>query len=239
MTNTFSKEDFIQGLKKLCLCHNIVSISGESGTGKTTLALFMIGKSLTDQKPYHDSCIWIQAGEKFPLKRLLHMFQAQKEESEYIKQNIFVIPKENPIRTYGEQYSVIKNIINPSTILPPSLRYIIIDDISHHLRFQITQYKNFSDVSSLLNTFYDTLLMPLILFCKRNRISLILIHEITYVPSLSCTKPFFYKLYDRLKTIDIALSNIVKSSKKKIQIFYDGYKWEFLYIIEHTGITFC
>lgn len=235
--NTCSAVDFIQGIKKLCTHHNIISISGESGTGKTTLALFIIGNFLVDKKPYHDSCVWIQAGERFPFKRLSQLFQEQSEESQYIQQNIYVIPKKDPISSYKQQTSIIEKILTPSTVLPPNLRYIVIDNISHHLRFQLMQYTNISNVSSLLNRFYDTQLMPLLLFCKLEGIVLVLIHEVTYSPKDQCNRQFFYKLYHRIKTIDIELSNNYNTKKKKLRIFFSSSGLNFDYLINEKGIN--
>ncbi|MFX1595387.1 MAG: AAA family ATPase [Promethearchaeota archaeon] len=235
-TKTYSKEDFIKGLKKLCLHHNIISISGESGTGKTTLALFMVSNFLIDKRPYNDACVWIQAGERFPFRRLSQLFQDQKKELEYIIESIFVIP-EDPIFTYEQQGALIERILDSNTVLPPNLRYIVIDNISHHLRFQLMQYTNVSDISSLLNTFYDTQLIPLILFCIRKGIVLILIHEVTFSLKDQCNRPFFYKLYNRIKTIDIVLSNIFNTKEKNLQITFNSSKLSFTYFIDKKGIS--
>lgn len=228
--------NFIEGIKKLLSYHNIVSISGESATGKTTLALQLIGLFLTNEKPYSDSCIWIQASEHFSLKRLTQIFQEEREKIEYVQNNIYVIPHKNPVHTYEQQSSIIQKIRGPLAIVPPSLKYIVIDNISHHLRYKLTQYNNPKDISSLLNTFYETQLMPLILFCKRNDIVLMLIHEVTYSPKLERIRPFFYKLYDRISTIDIILSHIYNSEKKNIQISFNKTKWHFQYMLKHDGI---
>lgn len=230
--------NFFEGIRKLLLYHNIISISGESGTGKTTLALQLVGKLLTYEEPFTDSCIWIQASERFSLKRLTQIFQEQSKKLEYIQDNIYVIPQKKPIQTYEQQVSIIENVINPHTIAPPSLKYIVIDNISYHLRYKLTQYGNIKDISSLLNTFYETQLMPLILFCKKNRIILILIHEVTYSPKLQRIRPFFYKLYDRINTIDIFLSHIYNSEKRNLQILFKNIKWNFQFHLEQNGIRF-
>lgn len=229
-----SEYDFFKGITKLFTYHNIISISGESGTGKTTLALYLVGNCLKDG----EQCIWIQASESFPIKRLAHLFKMHPEKLNSLRENIFVIPKNHVIHAYEEQCTLLQDLLVETKILPPNLRFIVFDNISHHLRFIITQYSKISHISDILNKFYENFIMPLIIFCKRNNLVLIIIHEVTYVPSLSCIKPFFYKLYDRLKTIDIILNNILYENKKKIQILFNGSKWEFNYIIEPAGIVF-
>jgi len=185
-----------------------------------------------------EQCIWIQASELFPIKRLDHLFEKHLKKLDSLRENIFVIPKNHVIHTYQEQCTLFQNLLIETAILPPNLRFIVVDNISHHLRYAISQYNDICHSSKILNEFYENQMMPLMLFCKRNNLILILVHEITYVPSLSCSKPFFYKLYDRLKTIDIVLHNSFFGNKKKIQVSLDRGKWEFNYTIEQTGIAF-
>ncbi len=229
--------NFIEGIKKLLSYHNIVSISGESGIGKTTLAVQLAGTLLTYEHPFTDSCIWIQASEHFSRKRLTQIFQGQNKKLEYLKNNIYVIPQKKPIHSYEQQVSIIEKIINPLVITPPSLKYIVIDNISYHLRYKLTRCSNPKNISALLNMFYETQLLPLILFCKRNEMVLILIHEVTYSPKLQKIRPFFYKLYDRINTIDLFLSHIYNSEKRNLQISFNKKKWYFQFILEHKGIT--
>ncbi len=122
---------FLEGIKKLLSYSTILSISGESGTGKTSLALHLIGELLSKE----DSCIWVQASEKFPNTRLSQLFEGQKLQE--IKSKTYIIPKERPIQTYLEQTRIIQNLIHPDTILPPNIKIIVIDNISHHLRFEL------------------------------------------------------------------------------------------------------
>ena len=226
--------DLINGIRKLLSHNNIISISGESGTGKTTLSLYLVGNLLAYDKSFTDSCIWIQASEIFPKKRLTQIFECNLEKLKYIQNNIFVQPAQKPIKSFEEQKTIIETIINPSTILPPSLKYIVIDNISHHLRYKLQHTTNWI---SLLDRFYDEQLFPLILFCKREHIHLILIHEVTYSPKLDRTRPFFYKLYDRIDKIDIVLHKVFNSDKKTMEISHNHFHWTIQYIIEHKGIS--
>jgi hypothetical protein len=231
-----SEVDFLSEVKKLLNFHNIVSISGESGTGKTTLALQLIGSLLTHKQPYQDSCAWVQASELFSLKRLTQLFQSQEKKLDYIRDNIYIIPQKNLIRTYEEQTFLIQHILDLTIIMPPSIKYIIIDNISHHLRYKLSHYHSVKDISYLIDTFYENQLMPLILYCKRNEIILILIHEVTYSPKLERIKSFLHKLYDRINTIDLFLSHMYDSPKKNLQISFKNIKWNFQYTIKQNGI---
>jgi hypothetical protein len=228
--------NFFKGIRKLLAHHNLISISGESGTGKTTLALQLIGTLLTSKEPYSDSCIWIQASEQFSLKRLIQIFQENKKKLEYIQNSIYTTPQKSLIHTYEQQALIINQIIGPAA-LPPFVKYLVIDNISHHLRYKLTQYSSPKDISSLLNIFYETQLMPLILFCKIYEITLVLIHEMTYSPKLDKLKPFFYKLYDRIRTVDIILSNLYNSEGKNLKILFDNLERNFQYRLENRGIT--
>jgi RecA/RadA recombinase len=227
---------FFEEIRKLITHHNLISISGESGTGKTTFALQLIGTLLTSEEPYSDSCIWIQASESFSLKRLIQIFQENKEKLEYAQNSIYTTPQKSLIHTYEQQSLIFHQIVGNPAALPPFVKYIVIDNISNHLRYKLTQYSP-KDISLLLNSFYEEQLMPLILFCKRYKIALFLIHEVTYSPKLDRLKPFFYKLYDRIKTIDIKLSKVYNCEQKNLHIRFDNLEWKFQYKLEETGLT--
>ncbi|MFX1364521.1 MAG: AAA family ATPase [Promethearchaeota archaeon] len=225
--------DFITKIKKLISYNNIISISGKSGTGKTTLSLYLVGNLLTYCQNNIESCIWIQASEIFPKKRLSQLFTNTPEKLDYIKNNIYLSPGNKLILSLEEQKKIIHTIMKPSTVLPPSLRYIVVDNISHHLRYSL---QHNTDVYNLLNTFYDKQLLPFILFCKREDIQLILIHEVTYSPKSDRIRPFLYSLYDRIEKIDISLHNIFNSNKKKMEISFNKYHWDFQYKLESCGL---
>jgi len=231
-----SKTIFLKGLQRLFSFNNVVSISGESGTGKTNLVLHLIGDLLTYEK-CSGSCIWIQASEPFPSSRLIQIFEKYPDKLKYIQENIFILPKVQKISNYLEQDKIINHLIDDNTILPPDLKYIVIDNISHQLRFEVSNSANISNVVSSLDTFYEKQLYPLIVFCIRNNIILFLLHEVTYVPGLSEIRPFFYKLYDRLGTIDIILHNSKFNTKRKeMEILFNHSKKIFPYTIEQRGI---
>ena len=224
---------FIEGIEELCSSQNIISISGKSGTGKTTLALNLVDHFLGEE----DSCIWVQASELFPKKRLYQILENYPERSEIVNESIYVIPRNRVIHSYKEQVQEIEKIISPSADLPPNLSVIVIDNISHHLRFIVGQNREISEISRIMDEFYDTQIWPLILFCKRSNVILILIHEVTYVPGIAMTRPFFYKLYDRIKTIDIVLGDMINSTKKTLSLLVAKNEWKFTYSLDKTGIV--
>ena len=53
----------------------IISVSGESSTGKTTLALQLVASAISCESAGDDHCVWIQASEQFPKKRLRTFFK--------------------------------------------------------------------------------------------------------------------------------------------------------------------
>ncbi len=224
---------FIEGIEKLCSSRNIISISGKSGTGKTTLALNLVDHLIGEE----DSCIWVQASELFPKRRLYQMLENYPERLEYVNESIYVIPGDSVIHSYKDQAQIMEKIVSPTADLPPNLSVIVIDNISHHLRFVIGQNNNISEISRVMDEFYGTQIWPLLLFCKRNNIILILIHEVTFVPGIAMTRPFFYKLYDRIKTIDIVLSDMINSTKKTLSILVASHEWKFTYNLDQTGIA--
>ena len=61
-SNMISKSPLINLFKYLFDNRLPISVSGESGTGKTTLALYLVGNILISEEKYRGSCIWIQAG---------------------------------------------------------------------------------------------------------------------------------------------------------------------------------
>jgi len=210
----------IKNVQDLVLKKKIVSISGESGTGKTTLALQLATSLLLDNLPYHHQCLWVQASEQFPKKRLETMFHGKNDELQYLHSNIFLIP-ETIIKTYQEQFYLLIHFEQKN--LPPDLKVMVIDNISHHLRFEIAQTNEINKISVIKNAFYDELLFPLIMYCQRENIVLLLLHEVSSDVESGTTKPFFSSLYNRITGGSIFLNRhlinrelIMKFSNSKV-----------------------
>ncbi|MFX1426698.1 MAG: hypothetical protein ACFFBE_09620 [Promethearchaeota archaeon] len=197
--------------------NSLISISGESGTGKTSLVLYLVANMLTKEKDSENSCFWIQASEQFPKKRLLSMYKEYNEVSNFLLNNFYVAPG-NTISSYSEQTYFIQNLLDDRFIFPPDLRFIVIDNISHHLRFQISKVSDIKQRATLLDDFYNNMLCPLILLCQREKITLILLHEVSYNVKLQKTLPFFYSLYSRIKSVNIFLKKSIFSNERVIEI---------------------
>jgi len=194
----------------------IISISGKSGTGKTTLSLQLASSILTREKPYNSSCIWIQASEQFPKKRLITLFKDYPGKIDYLLKNTFVFPRKKPFSNYREQSTFFSDLRTFS--LPSNARFMVIDNISHNLRHAISLITDIKRKVILLDQFFNSQLFPLIMRCLRDNIALILIHEVSFDPTSGKTQPFFNKLYSRIQAVKIILSKNFKSDVKNMEI---------------------
>ena len=207
------QKQLIGYIENFILSHSVVSISGKSGTGKTSLVLYIIGNLV--EKP---SCsVWIQASELFPKARMISMFGDAKERSDYVLQNTYVIPK-RPFTSYSDQVKFFLPFVSDDTLFPPDLKFMIIDNISHHLRYELSTKTDIQKKVRLMDTFYESIICPLILKCQREEVILILIHEVTFDVSTQQTRPFFHKLYDRIKGFQITLNKSIFSKERTLDI---------------------
>ncbi|NHJ19641.1 MAG: hypothetical protein EAX91_01770 [Candidatus Lokiarchaeota archaeon] len=216
---------------------SIISISGESGTGKTTLALQIISTILTRGTPYKNSCVWIQASEPFSKKRLIVLFKNFPGKINYLLRNVFVCPAKKPFSNFNEQTLFLSNI--GTSLLPSNAKFIVIDNISHHLRFAASMYSDIRRRNILLDRFFNSQLFPLIMRCLREKIILILIHEVSFDPNLGRNQPFFNKLYSRIQAINVSLSSRFNSKFKEMEIISGDYliSRKFKYEIKECGLS--
>ncbi len=214
---------------------NVISISGPAGTGKTTLALSLVGNFLSLNPSLNESGIWIQASEAFPKNRLKTMFVKQPDILQYLNEHIFIIPPKKPCSSYEEHLSILKQISAKEFIPPPDLKFIVIDNISHHLRYKISLFHDVKDTVMCLNDFSDNYLLPLILLCNREKLILILIHEATFDINRGTTRPFFYKLYDRIDALNINLRKKINQNMCEIKLDKDF--MTFQYRLVDSGIV--
>jgi hypothetical protein len=236
MSKMTHQTPILDGIKELFRDNTVVSISGKSGTGKTSLALYLVGSYLTSSTPYSESCVWVQASELFPKKRLETMFQ--KDQLEYLTRNIFIIPSSGLFTSYQQQLAQLKKMSKNDFLLPPDIKFLVIDNISHHLRFKISQISDIAQRSHVINMFYDTILNPLIFRCKRELINLLLIHEVSFDVKLQRTRPFFSKLYERIRGVDISLSKSFISNQRTMELSLNKTQFSFNFTLANNGFTF-
>ena len=215
--------------------NGLISIAGKSGTGKTTLALQFVSTLMTLEKSYRNQCVWIQASEQFPKKRLISLFRSYPDRVNYILKNIFVAPGLKPFSNYQDQSAYFRKL--KTTIFPNNAKFIVVDNISHHLRFFASSHSGFKERGEILNEFFSVQLFPLIMRCLREKIILILIHEVSFDPSSGKTKPFFSKLYDRIDSINVNLSKAMGSGLKQMVVSSKGTSTKFVYEIGESGIV--
>jgi hypothetical protein len=228
------KDVVLKGIEKILQKHSIISISGESGTGKTSLALFLVSQSIINNET---SCIWIQASEQFPKRRLISMYRSQKDKCDYLLNNIYITPNK-VISSYSEQNYLLCKIKSQNFPLPPDIRFIVIDNISHHLRFEISKVNDIRKRTSILDNFYDKILCPLILRCQREDIALILLHEVSFNVKLQKTLPFFYSLYKRIKGVYFFLSKSQISKGRTMKIEAGDTIASLLFKLNDKGFNF-
>jgi archaellum biogenesis ATPase FlaH len=215
--------------------NGLISIAGKSGTGKTTLALQFVSTLMTLEKPYRNQCVWIQASEQFPKKRLRSLLKSYPDKVNYVLKNIFVAPGIKPFSNYQEQSAYFRRL--NTIIFPNNVKVIVIDNISHHLRFAASSHSNFKKRGAILDEFFSVQLFPLIMRCLREKIILILIHEVSFDPTSDKTKPFFSKLYDRIDSINVYLSKVMGSGLKQMEISSKvSNSMKFIYEISESGI---
>ncbi|MCJ7649488.1 MAG: hypothetical protein MUP85_12800, partial [Candidatus Lokiarchaeota archaeon] len=113
-----------------------------------------------------------------------------------------------------------------------------IDNISHHLRYRIAEVNDFISRSKIVNQFFDEILFPLIMFCKRNQIHLILIHEVSQDPETGKTRSFYHKLFNRIQGISITLTRPgFNNLESYIQIEFGEDELTKSYILEDIGLV--
>jgi hypothetical protein len=162
------------------------------------------------------------------------MFEQESKKLQNLNEHIFITPSGKPCSNYNELLSILKKIIAEEIALPPNLRTIVIDNISHHLRYEISLFEEIKDSVRCLNNFYDNYLLPLILFCIRQNVYLILIHEATFDVTQGETRLFLYKLYERIDALNINLNK--KNSLNVMEVKVGKEYMRYLYQLANRGI---
>jgi predicted ATP-dependent serine protease len=186
--------------------NEIISISGPSASGKTTLALQLTSNLIRQNK--EEKCIWIQASESFPKRRLVSLLSGDLTRKKYLLQNTFVFPSDRVISSFEEQNELLSRI--STQLYPPATKYFVIDNISHHLRLYLSLLKDFSQRSKAVNQFFDEILFPLIMRCKRELITFIMIHEVSQDPISGEIRPFYHNLFNRIESISFSFQGSIR-----------------------------
>jgi archaellum biogenesis ATPase FlaH len=215
--------------------NGLISIAGKSGTGKTTLALQFVSTFMTIETPYRDQCVWIQASEQFPKKRLRSLFESYPDKVNYVLKNFFIAPGLKPFSNYQEQSACFRKL--KATIFPNNVKFIVIDNISHYLRYIIASNSDYKERGAILDEFFSVQLFPLVMRCLREKIVLILIHEVSFDPTSGKTKPFYSKLYDRIDSLKVNLSKTMGSGLKQMEVSSKDTSTKFAYEIKDSGIV--
>ncbi len=228
-----SQNKILEELQKILDKITVVNLSGESGTGKTSFALYLIGHLLRNDH----YCIWVQASEPFPKKRLETMYGNNQKKLYILKNQILVAP-DRCFATLDTQSEFMIKITHKNYLFPPDLQFIVIDNISHHLRFRFSKVEEISEKILLYDRFYTSELLPLILRCSREKIILILIHEVSFNMNLQRNQPFFNRLYERIKGLNIVLKQSLYSKKQVMDISAENKKVSLGFKIEDNGFNF-
>ena len=227
------KKTLISYVEKIILNHSVISISGESGTGKTSFVVYLVGKLVEDPS----CCIWIQASEPFPKTRLKAMFRNDQEKTTYLLKNTLIAPSRT-FQSYSAQTDFFLPFVGESSLFPPHLKFMVIDNISHHLRFDLANQLEIKDKVRLMDEFYETILYPLILKCQREKVILILIHEVSFDVNTHQNRPFFYKLYERIKGLQIVLNKSLFSKERTMEIDTGQKTVSFEFSMKEDGFYF-
>jgi RecA/RadA recombinase len=215
---------------------DIFSISGPSASGKTTLALQLISNLIEPKK--HEKNIWIQASEVFPKRRLDSLLLNNLSQKKYILRNTFVFPSNHVITSFEQQQELLKRI--STQLYPPGTKYLVIDNISHHLRLSLSLQKDLSLRSKLVNQFFNEILLPLIMRCKREQINLIMIHEVSQDPQTGKIHPFYYKLFKRIESTSISFQGLIRFGTQLLYFTPRGKPtFQLLYELRNEGLFTC
>jgi hypothetical protein len=224
-------------ISELLTRFSLINIYGKAGTGKTTYATQLLRYFLLSSERNDQYCIWVQASENFSKQRLISMYKDKKSTLQYIQNHILVIPQKH-CRDYFQLTNVLTKLSNTSIEIPPKTRVMIIDNISHHLRFEISHYSDINLITTILDDFFDSVLLPLLFFCGRNNILLILIHEVTYNPKQEKTTMFNHHLFENLQSLNIELKKDLFSNQRQLNFHYYNTSQSFNVDLSEKGIIF-
>lgn len=194
----------------------ILNIYGKAGTGKSSLVQYIIGYLIRQEPKSYG--LWFKASDYFSTARLKSLFPDNPQ----LLDKFYLLPRTNPCETLTEQNDYLSRIATGALTLPPFINYLIIDNISHHLRRESAELPIRRHMF-MKNKFFESTLLPFIFFCQREDINLILIHEATQIPSdeerendllnaKEIIRPYFYQLFGKIISTNLYLEKIRKFS---------------------------
>ena len=101
---------------------------------------------------------------------------------------------------------------------PLGIKFIVIVNISHHLRYALSECDEINKKSRIVNSFFDEILFPLIMRCFREGIHLILIHEVSQDIETGRTRSFYYKLFNRIESLNIKFDGMTRLGTQSVAI---------------------
>jgi adenylate kinase family enzyme len=214
----------------------IISISGPSASGKTTLALQIISNLIIPNK--QEKSIWVQASELFPKRRLDTLLLNNLFQKKYVLRNTFIFPSDHVISSFKEQQELLRRL--STQFYPPGTKHLVIDNISHHLRLALSLQSNLSQCSKLVNQFFDDTLFPLVMRCKREQINLIMIHEVSQDPHSGEIRPFYNKLFKRIESLSVYFQGLIRFGTQSLRVTpREKPTFRLLYELRDEGVFTC
>lgn len=231
ITATLTNESILKGLLKLLEKDSVINVLGKAGTGKSSLMQFLLGNWLTRHE--RNKIVWVQACDMFSKKRYINFFGSTSG----ALRNFLLIPA-RALGSLEEQDRLLKRIADRDLLLPPNVRFLVIDNISRHLRTEMSKTRDVAKACSTQNAFFNETIFPLTMFLMKEGITLILVHEVSYNPKLNRETMFFHGLYDNVRASMIHLKQDLFTKDRTLELIVGDSKGIFQYDITSSEFRF-
>ncbi len=233
MINNIDEQNILLRFNLALKQYPFIHIYGKGGMGKTTLVLYLLSRLLKND----ETCLWVQASNLFPKRRLSQMVADFPERLNHLQSHFLILPNTGIIKDFKEQEYLLRKVSHAYLEKIPGLSYLIIDTISHHLRYHLSLEKEMNARARIVNDFFEQHLFPLLMKCSLNKVSLFLIHEVSSGREKG-TKMFYDTLFSRIKGITIELYSDFFNHHKYMKIKMNGRITNFEYKINSEGFIF-